>query len=257
MVDTGDASVQMVRILLETTQVTFKFAGGVARGAVALTAAALKKYSNSKSTDKIGKNPLKRFLTNNPNSTIFSIPNEQLKDFAKAAKKYGVKYCIVEDKKGGICDVFINSEQAQIVNRIIERYEAAHVVADVQTSERTPEKENDIPVYDDSKESSESFDINFHESGTKEVEITEQEAEEILDTVLVKDDEQEIKNPSIALPEKDVRPSELKSDKGRKDKKAKSIKNRESVKSRLKRAEAKTKAKNVPKAKDLNIEKVK
>ena len=269
MVDTGDASVQMMRILLETTQVTFKFAGGVAKETVALIVAAFKKGNEWRKTDKIGENPLKRFLTNNPNSTIFSIPKEQLKDFAKAAKKYGVKYCVVEDKNKGICDVFINSEQAQLVNRIIERYEAARVVADVETG--PVELETEIPTVDMQDLNSEISleDIILNETKTP-YEMSENEIEKLIDDLEITEydpkDENSIEmdnaeNPTTAQTAPIANQSERKSEEWRKgtksdEKKLKSEK-RESVKVRLKRAEAKTKAKNVPEAKKLNIEKVK
>jgi hypothetical protein len=49
--------------------------------------------------------------------------------FCKEAKRYGVLYCALRDKKNvdGLCDVMVRAEDASKINRIVERFQLATV----------------------------------------------------------------------------------------------------------------------------------
>lgn len=54
---------------------------------------------------------------------VFVIRQSELKTFAQEAKKYGILYAAILDKrnKDGLCDIVVNAEDAGRVNRIADR----------------------------------------------------------------------------------------------------------------------------------------
>lgn len=56
--------------------------------------------------------------------TVFSVPEQRLKEFAQEAKRYGVTYCALRDSKvqDGVVDLLVRAEDAPKINRIVERY---------------------------------------------------------------------------------------------------------------------------------------
>lgn len=55
---------------------------------------------------------------------VFVIKKSELKDFAAEARKYGVLYAAVVDKRStdGLCDIVVSAEDAAKVNRIADRF---------------------------------------------------------------------------------------------------------------------------------------
>ena len=54
---------------------------------------------------------------------------EDLPRFSKEAKRYGVLYCALRDKKDkdGMCDIMVRADDAGKINRIVERFSLATV----------------------------------------------------------------------------------------------------------------------------------
>jgi hypothetical protein len=50
---------------------------------------------------------------------VFAVRNEDLNKFAMEAKRYGVLYCALRDKKSldGMCDIMVRAEDASKINR--------------------------------------------------------------------------------------------------------------------------------------------
>ncbi len=131
---------QVFKIGMEGMVVVVRIAGKGAVHAAALLAAAL---SGKKKTR--GKVMLKNMLRDSKGITLFTIRDQDLKKFAKEAKAYNVRYCIVKDRKqdrDGNTDMFIRAEDAAVVNRIIERFGLTAVKQDVSI-EGTPEAERE------------------------------------------------------------------------------------------------------------------
>lgn len=127
---------QVFKIGMEGMVVVVKIAGKGAAHAAALLAAAL---SGKKKTK--GKVMLRNMLRDSKGITLFTLKESDLKKFAKEAKAYNVRYCIVKDKKqdrDGNIDMFIRAEDAAVVNRIIERFGLTAVKQDVYM-EKAPE----------------------------------------------------------------------------------------------------------------------
>lgn len=127
---------QVFKIGMEGMVVVVKIAGKGAAHAAALLAAAL---SGKKKTR--GKVMLKNMLRDSKSLTLFTIKESDLAAFAKEAKVYNVRYCIVKDKNAndGNIDMFIRAEDAAVVNRIIERHGLTAVSQDV-TIDSEPER---------------------------------------------------------------------------------------------------------------------
>jgi len=122
----SDASEQIVRFYLEGVEVAFKIAGEGAKHLAVIIYQLLKDNKQTK-----GKTRLTNMLKMQKELKIYSFKSSDLKKFSEEAKKYGVLYCVLADKKNqkidGIVDVMIREEDAVKVNRIAERFKFAEV----------------------------------------------------------------------------------------------------------------------------------
>lgn len=76
-----------------------------------------------------GRIRLESLLRSGKELKVFAVKNEDLPTFCKEAKRYGVLYCALRDKKNvdGLCDVMVRAEDASKINRIVERFKLASV----------------------------------------------------------------------------------------------------------------------------------
>lgn len=72
---------------------------------------------------------LESLLRSGKELKVFAVKNEDLPTFCKEAKRYGVLYCALRDKKNvdGLCDVMVRAEDASKINRIVERFKLATI----------------------------------------------------------------------------------------------------------------------------------
>lgn len=121
MSQTGDAAEQIVNMAANVTVKGIEMVTNIAgKGAISLAtflAAALKDQKRTK-----GKARMQAF--NGKPTKVFVIKNSELKRFAEEAKKYGVLYAAVVNRKqpDGVCDIVVNANDAAKVNRIAERF---------------------------------------------------------------------------------------------------------------------------------------
>ncbi len=122
----GDVSEQVVRLSLEGFEVFARLTGSGAKNIAALLYTIMKNQKQTK-----GKTRLESMLKTGKPLKIFSIKSEDLKMFAQEAKKYGILYCALVDKKSknidGIIDVMVKEEDASRINRIVERFKLTTV----------------------------------------------------------------------------------------------------------------------------------
>ncbi|MEY8367311.1 PcfB family protein [Anaerovoracaceae bacterium 42-11] len=122
----GDAAEQVVRMSLEGMDVALRVSGSAAKNLVAILAALSKEDKTSR-----GRTRLTKLIKSGKELTVFSIPGDDLKNFAKEAKQYGVLYCVVKSKAGqrvdGAVDIITRAEDAPKINRIVERFKMATV----------------------------------------------------------------------------------------------------------------------------------
>ena len=115
----GQAAETMVKYSLEGMEYSLKIAGAGAERLAAILMAAAKDQQKTK-----GKTTMKALLKSEKELTVFTISDERLKDFAREAKRYGVLFCVVKEKKprpDALSDILVKAEDATKINRIIER----------------------------------------------------------------------------------------------------------------------------------------
>ena len=121
MNSSGEAAESIVRMYLQGLEVLLKVSGSGAKNAVALSYAFMKDKKQTK-----GKTNLISMIKSGKPSQILSIKEKDLKLFSNEAKKYGVLYCVLKNKRDkspdGVVDLLVRSEDASKVDRILDRF---------------------------------------------------------------------------------------------------------------------------------------
>ena len=124
MNQSSDAAEQIVRMSLEGFEVAAKVTGSGAKNIAVLLYTIMK---NKEQTS--GKSKLSSMLKSGKPLTIFTIKKDDLAKFQQEAKRYGVLYCALVDKKDkskdGIVDIVVRKEDSARINRIVERFKFA------------------------------------------------------------------------------------------------------------------------------------
>lgn len=146
MTNSGDAAEQIVRMSLEGTEVALRLSGSAAKN----IAAAL--YTIARNTDKSkikGRQRLGAMLKSGKELKVFTVSKENLKCFAREAKRYGVVYCALRGKEkssDGMVDIMVRAEDAAKINRIVERFKLATVdTATIQHDDAKKEATPPVP----------------------------------------------------------------------------------------------------------------
>lgn len=117
----GDTSEQVVRLSLEGFEVLAKLTGTGAKNIAAMLYTIMKDKKQTK-----GKTRLNNMLKSGKPLKIFSIKQEDLNKFRYEAKKYGILYCALMDRKhkdiDGMVDIMVKDEDASRINRIVQRF---------------------------------------------------------------------------------------------------------------------------------------
>ena len=122
----GEAAEQIVRMSLEGFEVAAKITGAGAKNIAILLYSILKEEKKTK-----GKARLTSMLRSGKELKVFTVKNGDLKKFTQEAKKYGVLYCVLTDRKNkdpnAEVDVIARAEDASKISRIVERFNLASV----------------------------------------------------------------------------------------------------------------------------------
>ena len=182
----GEAAEQIVRMSLEGFEVAAKITGAGAKNIAILLYSILKEEKKTK-----GKARLSSMLRSGKELKVFTVKNDDLKTFTQEAKKYGVLYCVLADRKNNDpnaeVDVIARAEDASKISRIVERFNLASV--DIASIVTEAEKSKD------------------EKNGQPEPEITtpeKAEKDKLLDELMGKPvgKEENAPNPSVAKTEK-------------------------------------------------------
>lgn len=127
MNSSGDAAESIVRMSLQGLEVAAKITGSGAKNISVLLYAMMKDKKQTK-----GKTNLTNMLKSGKELKVFSVKQEDLKKFTDEAKRYGVLFCALVDKKqkkspDGMIDIMVRAEDASKINRIVERFKLATV----------------------------------------------------------------------------------------------------------------------------------
>lgn len=125
MSTSSDSAEEIVRLSLEGFEVVAKISGSMAKN-IAVMLYTMSKDTNKKSK---GKTTLTKMLKSNSCLKIFTIQSKDFIDFKKQAKRYGILYSALMNKKenDGLVDLVVREEDAVRVNRVIERYNLTKV----------------------------------------------------------------------------------------------------------------------------------
>lgn len=120
----ADAADQVVGMSLKGIEVLAKISGEGAKNLATYLYAVLMDQKKTR-----GKIRLEGLLRSGKELKVFAVRNEDLKKFCQEAKRYGVLYCALQDKKSldGMCDIMVRAEDASKINRIVERFKMATV----------------------------------------------------------------------------------------------------------------------------------
>ena len=141
----GDAAEQIVRISLEGFEVTAKIAGSGAKDLAALLVAIMRDKHKT-----AGKTSLANMLKSGKELKVFSVRKEEFKKFVEEAKRYGVLYSALVNKRDkssdGVIDIMVRAEDAAKINRIVERfdlssYDEATIRSEIQKTKEMKSKD--------------------------------------------------------------------------------------------------------------------
>ena len=183
----GEAAEQIVRMSLEGFEVAARITGAGAKNIAILLYSILKEEKKTK-----GKARLTNMLRSGKELKVFTVKNGDLKKFTQEAKKYGVLYCVLADRKNkdpnAEVDVIARAEDASKISRIAERFK----LASESTASIVTEKEKSK----DTKDGQPQPDIGVQEKAEKD---------KLLDALMgapVQKEEHAPENPLVAKTEK-------------------------------------------------------
>ena len=114
----GEAAEQIVRMSLEGFEVAAKITGAGAKNIAILLYSILKEEKKTK-----GKARLTSMLRSGKELKVFTVKSGDLKKFTQEAKKYGVLYCVLTDRKNkdpnAEVDVIARAEDASKISCIM------------------------------------------------------------------------------------------------------------------------------------------
>ena len=162
MSTTSDSADEFVKFMLDGTEVALRLSGSLAKE-MAVMLYAMSKEQGKKTKGQIR---LENMLKSNSNLKIFSINQENFQEFKKQAKKYGVVYSALykrgEKVLDKLIDILVREEDAERVNRIVERYKLTTVKkADIEKALEEDKQSNKINtnVTEEIKEKNTSQDL--------------------------------------------------------------------------------------------------
>ncbi len=183
--NSSESAEAVVKMVLQGSEVALKIGGTGTKEALIMLYAVLNGSQKVK-----GKTKLTTMLKSGKELKIFSLKQEDLKKFTEEAKKYGILFCVLMDKRekspDGLVDVMVRTEDSYKINHIVDRFELASVDRVKLKSEI--EKELIDKVVNEAKEKGvevQTLDDKFIEKVSKDL-PSQKELNEILNPSLAK-----------------------------------------------------------------------
>jgi len=233
--NSSDSAEEIVKLSLDGMEVALRIAGSGAKNIAVMIYTIMKDNQQTK-----GKTRLTNMLKTKEPLKIFTIRAEDLKKFSQEAKKYGVLYCALADKKNqkidGMVDIMVRESDASKINRISERFKFARV--DTGSIEREIEKNKEKQNGQEPQD-----------KGVQEKSEDEKFIDDILTKPIQKEEQQQEVSPSN-VPEERTEKSQSESSLNTKlsDKKETRNEEKKSVREELKIAEKESKEKEMQRA---------
>ena len=160
----GEAAEQVVNMATNAAVKTAECAAEiVGKGTLSLATFLLAVLKDQKKTK--GRTRIQSF--NGRPTKVFAIMAKDMKTFSKEAKKYGILYAAVMNRKSadGIVDVVVSANDAARVNRITERFALSTI--EIQKTVNTPAEERAADTQNPTART-DSRNPSAHSSGSKE-----------------------------------------------------------------------------------------
>lgn len=196
MSEYSESAEQVVKFSFEGMDYVLRITGSVSKELIS----ALYTIMNNKQQTK-GKTTLTNMMKSGRPVQIFQIQKEHLKDFAREAKKYGVVYVVVNDKRdlNGNVDIIVREEDKAKIDRIISKFE--HDAPSKEDEQKM--RERSMKSLDEKKKVEADKEYLENNSPSKTTtEKVETDVEDLIEDEILKEDK-EVKqiNPSQALTE--------------------------------------------------------
>ena len=210
--NSSESAEAVVKMTLEGVDVAVRITGRIAERVAMYLLAKSKETKTTK-----GKTSLNNMLKSGSPLKIFTLKREELEQFHKETKKYGVLYTALIDKKqtdlDGMVDIMVRAEDAPKINRIVERFKLSAVdIASIKTeieNDKIKEmikdaKERGVDVKSDEEklvEDGMSKPIEKDDSKTQDISDEEKLVEDIM-SKSQEEIENDVENPQLGETEK-------------------------------------------------------
>lgn len=210
--NSSEAAEAVVKMTLEGVEVAVRITGRIAERVAMYLLAKSKETKTTK-----GKTSLNNMLKSGSPLKIFTLKREELEQFHKETKKYGVLYTALIDKKqtdlDGMVDIMVRAEDAPKINRIVERFKLSAVdIASIKTeieNDKIKEmikdaKERGIDVKSDEEKLVEdvmSKPIDKEEGKVQDISDEEMLVDDVM-SKLQEESENDVENPQLGETEK-------------------------------------------------------
>lgn len=124
--NSSESAEAIVRMTLQGSEVALKIAGSGTKELMIMLYTILNGQQKVK-----GKTTLTNMLKSGKELKVFSVKQEDLRKFTQEAKRYGVLFNVLMDRRNnnpdGIVDIMVKTEDAYKINRIVDRFNLGSV----------------------------------------------------------------------------------------------------------------------------------
>ena len=190
----NDAAEQAFKLTIEGTEMAVKIVGSGMKHIAAALYVLLKDNNKTR-----GALRLKSMMKQNPNAVVYSVRKEDMQQFVRSAKDYGILYCALKDRnKDGLIDVLVRPEDASRIDRIVQRFQLNAVSTDTRISAEQEPTAAPTPEAQ-AQEAQQTEDLLNSLLGEEPISQPEQEAQSLLDYLMEPEKKEETpENPTMA-----------------------------------------------------------
>ena len=119
--NSSESAEAVIRMTLQGSEVALKIAGSGTKELLIML------YTILNGRQKVkGRTSLTNMLKSGKELKVFSVKQEDLKKFTQEAKRYGVLFNVLMDRRNnspdGVVDIMVKTEDAYKINRIVDRF---------------------------------------------------------------------------------------------------------------------------------------
>ena len=120
----GESAEQLMRMMLNGSEVLIRLTGSGAKNVAVLLYSVLREQKKTK-----GATRLSNMLRSGKKLRVYTFRDKDLPKFKEVAKQYGILYTILKEKDhtGGVFDVLVRAEDEHKLARVMERFKFSSV----------------------------------------------------------------------------------------------------------------------------------